>query len=130
MTLMIVVIQLVMWFDFQEEVQQRRWSVSRGGLHRSGDVRRVVDVSLSLSCAVRAGRAECWLVGPTFRRRLARCLFWWESELVTGIRRICLNNRLCGTVAPGGICRVLHNLSFRLALACWQCCRRIIVSHR
>ena len=55
MMLMIVVIQLMMWFDSQEEAQQQRWSVSRGGLHRSGDVRHVVGVFL-LCCACRSCR--------------------------------------------------------------------------
>ena len=72
------------------------WSVCRGGFHRSGDVRHAVVVA---SCAVWFGPAECWLVGPALERCLSRCLLWWESELVTGTRRVCLNKIVCSAVA-------------------------------
>ena len=83
------------------------WSVCRGGLHRSGDVRHVVVVA---SCVVWLGRAECWLVGPALERRLTRRLLWLEHGLVTGTHRVCLNNKLCSAVALGGISRALHNV--------------------
>ena len=55
----IIVTQFMMWLDSQEEAQQQRWSVSRGGLHHSGDVRHVVvflSLRLCVSVVLRVGR--------------------------------------------------------------------------